>query len=130
MAGKNMEINYIKLGITLFLALTLSSLVVDGVEAYFAGQILIETTKKLKVQNQQNQTKLAAQAQENERRNQARIETNRKKVIADRKKAKSLQSIRNTNDETCIFWTQEYLKSKSEYRKQMKISACNRARND
>lgn len=125
-----MEINYIKLGITLFLALTLSSLLVDGIETYLASRVLLETSKQLEVQNQKNRLELVKQTQENERKIKDRIEVNRKKAVMVRKKAESLKSIRDTNNETCRFWTQQYDEAKSEYREQMKISACNRARND
>jgi len=125
-----MEVNYIKLGVTMFLALTLSSLAVDGVRAYFASQVMIEASKQLKIYNKKNKDELFKKNQKNKRIAKAQEKTRQNKIISQRNEYQKLKSIRKTNNETCSFWTKKYSEGKSEYRQQMKISACNRARND
>ena len=125
-----MEINYIKSGITLFLALTISSLTVDGVRAYFASQVIAEAANSLKIHNKKSERERISKAQ---RQRLEDIDKHNRAVEASKKQKASnikLKSQRKTNNETCSYWTKQYSKIKSKYRKEMKKSSCNRARND
>ena len=125
-----MEINYIKLGITIFLALGLYK----GIETYFTGQLINETTKNMEVSR-----KLQADAQlqrfkqaDKNRQKISEARENYLNLLPSKPKAESkkLAAIRETNNETCSYWTKKYKELKSDYSKSMKQSACNRARND
>jgi hypothetical protein len=125
-----MEINHIKLGVTLFLALTLSTLFVDGVETYIAGQVLSEASKELKKHDKRKKTAEIRQAHKDRIANIAKNEENKKNIDRKRNNAERLRSLKRTNNKTCKYWKNQYSEGKSEYRKQMKIAACKRARND
>jgi hypothetical protein len=125
-----MEINYIKLGITIFLAFGLYK----GIETYFTGQLINEATKNMEVSR-----KLQADAQlmqfkqvDKNRQKSLEIRDNYLNSLPSKPKSESkkLAAIRKTNTETCSYWTKKYKELKSDYSKNMKQSACNRARND
>jgi len=128
-----MEINYIKLGITLFLAFASYK----GIEAYFAGQLINETTRSMELSRQlqvdAQQAQLMRFKQEDENRQKSsKIRENYLNSLPSKPKAvsKKQAAIRKTNDETCSYWTKKYKELKSDYNKNMKQSACNRASND
>jgi len=128
-----MEINYIKLGITLFLAFASYK----GIETYFTGRLINETTKSMevsrKLQADAQHAQLMQFKQEDENRQRSsEVRESYLNSLPSKPKAvsKKLAAIRKTNDETCSYWTKKYKELKSDYSKNMKQNACNRAEND
>jgi len=118
-----MEINYIKLGMTIFIAITFSELIVNRIEIALVNKSFKEVNFNINKELEKSNRKY-----ENSLKNiqmQKTIEFKKRKKENER-----IKSIRTTNDETCNFWSEEYSKVKSDYNKVMKNSACSRARND
>ena len=131
-------INYIKLGITLFIALTLSNLTVNEIEAYFAQKAMNEVMNSAISGLKKSTNDLDKKINLSKMNINKEIKklTNERKIKIDKARRKEMaeiqriSAIRKTNDETCRFWNSEYSKVKSDYNKIMKSSACKRASND
>jgi len=133
-----MEINYIKLSLAIFIAVTLSTLTTDVIEVYFAKkaaeEIINVTVKELKrstieLNKKINIPTLNINKEINELMNKRKERAN-KSLKKEIEKIQSIRAIRKTNNDTCKFWNDEYIKRKSEYNEVMKNSACKRAAND
>jgi len=133
-----MEINYIKLGITLFLALSISGIAVSSFDNYLdkkntekiISSAIVgfkKSTDKLDRKIKTSRVNLNNEIKEFAQKRKIKIDKAMKKEMAE---IQRISAIRKTNDETCSFWSKEYSKANSEYNKVMKKSACNRAMND
>ena len=125
-----MELNYYKLTLSLFVAITISSLLVDGIEAYIANQVLLEASEKIKIESEKVRAEMLVKSEEAKRIYNENIRLEHIKTQKRQNEIKKLNAIRKTNDETCAFWTKEYRENRTEYKEQMKKSACTRAMND
>jgi len=129
-----MDINYLKLGLTLFISLTLAGLTIDGVELLFASMSANAAIKQANVeltkfQEQQKSQQIQSYIKSQQAIEQSRIQ-NKEAIRKQNIEIQRLQSRRKTNDETCRYWTLEVQKLNSDYNKYNQKAACTRAAND
>jgi DNA-binding protein H-NS len=125
-----MDINYIKLGFTLFTSITLAGLTIDGIEFVFASISANAALKEAKVELSKFEDQLKSQQIHdyiNAQQAKVKYQENIKKQNIENQR---LLSIRKTNDDTCRYWTSELRKNKSDYNLVNQQAACKRAAND
>lgn len=110
-------VSYGKLGLSIFLSLTLSSLVVGATFKLWiehdartlAAQLEAEAIATAK--EMERQAQLAAQERERQERSRKRAQAKR-------------DAIRAQKQRTCNFWNDQYNKTRASYDKAMRDSAC------
>ena len=114
------EISYIKLTIGLFIALTLSGLIVDEVGYHVsnirAEKAAKELAKKLKDDRLKEEVRLLEQAKAQREKNRA---------VAQEKERK--RAIDNQLRKTCDFWIKEYRKTRESSDRIHRDNACKKA---
>lgn len=129
------KINYTKLGIALFIALTASRLASDYIEweivTFRAELAAAELEKKLKAETKLAEQRMSAEAKNLEARNaeiarqQQQYQAEQQRIAeANRIKSENAAEAQRKRIETCQFWNNEYNKSNLEGDKYHRNNAC------
>ncbi|GHF92066.1 hypothetical protein [Thalassotalea marina] len=117
------ELNYLKVGLTIFISIFLSLLSYHFFEKYLLVTKQEKVTPVIYQQpNDFSKTALQIQKQSLEQIKQIRE--------LNKEERNRINSIRRTNDETCQYWRSQYQKNYNDYNRSQMQSACSRAAND
>jgi hypothetical protein len=111
-----MQINYLKLGLTLYFVLTLSQLTIDGIEGYVAVKAAEAAFAEFE---KENKKRAAAIKLEIERDLFLSDLKGKKKNKHYNNKSQQRDNARRINDQVCSFWRNEYNKTRNKYNERM-----------